>query len=368
MPIKKPILWWLPALLLLSCGTRYNIQDEVFSVQATMETAPVHHGEDAADDPCIWIHPSDPALSTIIGTDKQDGGGLIVYDLQGKVIQFTGDGRMNNVDIRYNFPLGGEKIALVTAGERAQNTLAIYRVNPETRHLENVAARDIPLGLEEVYGSCMYRSLVNGQYYAIVNDKNGRIEQWRLFDNGSGAVDGELVRTMSVPSQPEGCVADDILARLYVGEEEAGIWTFGAEPTDPMEGNMIDKVGNHMVPDVEGLTIYYATDTTGYLIASSQGNDTYVIYRREGNNAYVGTFRIVDGDEIDGTSETDGIDVTNFGIGPHFPNGLFVAQDDDNPGANQNFKCVPWGVIAALFDPSLVVNTSWNPRTAEVTQ
>jgi len=113
---------------------------------------------------------------------------------------------------------------------------------------------------------------------------------------------------------------------------------------------------------VEGLTIYYATDTTGYLIASSQGNNTYVIYRREGNNAYVGTFQIVAGDEIDGTSDTDGIDVSNFGMGPHFPNGLFVAQDGTNPGANQNYKCVCWRSIAQLFDPPLVINTSWDPR------
>jgi 3-phytase len=349
-------------LLVVACGTRYNIQDEVFPVQATLETAPVPTADDTADDACIWVHPTDAALSTIIGTNKNVGGGLHVFDLEGREIQFTAGGRMNNVDIRYNFPLGGEMVALVTAGERSQNTLAIYKVNPETRHLESVAARNIPLGLEEVYGSCMYRSPVNGRYYAIVNDKNGRIEQYHLFDNGAGAVDGELVRTLAVPSQPEGCVADDILALLYVGEEEGGIWKFGAEPTDPVEGNMVDRVGNHMVPDVEGLTIYYADDSTGYLIASSQGNNTYVIYTRQGTNDYMGTFRIADGETIDGTSETDGIDVTNFSLGPRFPTGLFIAQDGDNPGANQNFKCVPWDSIARLFEPPLVVSTTWDPR------
>ncbi len=351
-------------LLFAGCGKRYNIQDKVFSVQATMETAPVPTADDTADDPCIWIHPNDPALSTIIGTNKNEGGGLHVYDLQGNVVQFTADGRMNNVDIRYNFPLGDDRIALVTAGERSRNTLAIYRVNPETRRLENVAARDIPLGLEEVYGSCMYRSPVTGEYYAFLNDKNGRIEQWRLFDNGAGAVDGELVRALQVPSQPEGCVADDILAALYVGEEEVGIWKFGAEPTDPVEGNMIDTVGLHIVPDVEGLTIYYATNSSGYLIASSQGNNTYVIYNRGGANEYVGTFQIVAGETIDGTSGTDGIDVTNVALGAAFPKGLFVVQDGDNPGAHQNYKCVPWGTIANQFVPSLTIAIDWDHRAA----
>ena len=353
-------------LFTAACGKRYNIQDEVSSVQATMETAPVPTTDDTADDPCIWIHPTDPALSTIIGTSKNEEGGLFVYDLQGQVIQFTADGRMNNVDIRYNFPLGSEMVSLVTAGNRTDNTIAIYRVDPQTRRLENVAARKIPLGLEEVYGSCLYRSPVTGQYYAFVNDKNGRIEQWRLFDNGAGAVDGELVRTLKVPTQPEGCVADDILAALYVGEEDAGIWKFGAEPTDPVEGSMIDTVGLHIVPDVEGLTIYYATDSSGYLIASSECNNTYVIYNRGGANEYVGTFQIVAGEIIDGTSDTDGIDITNVALGSAFPEGLFVAQDGDNPGAHQNFKCVPWDTIANLFVPPLTVATEWDPRTASI--
>ena len=364
MPYLRPFVFLALAVLMVSsCGRkdRYDIQGEVFSVQASMETAPVPTADDAADDPCIWIHPSDPALSTIIGTDKQEGGGLLVYNLQGKVIQFTADGSMNNVDIRYNFPLGSEYVALVTAGNRADNTIAIYRVDPQTRQLENVAARPLEVGIE-IYGSCMYRSPVSGHYYTFINDKDGTIEQWRLFDNGSGAVDGELVRTMSVDTQPEGCVADDIMAVLYVGEEEAGIWKFGAEPEDDDARTLVDSVGVHLVADVEGLAIYYATDTTGYLIASSQGNDTYVIYRREGNNAYVGTFQIVAGDEIDGTSDTDGIDVSNFGMGPHFPNGLFAVQDGSNPGANQNYKCVRWESIARLFDPPLVIDTSWDPR------
>lgn len=370
MSTRIPTLLILPMIMLISstCEKRYEIQDAILPVQATLETSAVPTGDDTADDPCIWIHPTDPALSTIIGTNKNLGGGLHVYDLQGKEIQFTGGGRMNNVDIRYNFPLDGERVALVTAGERSRNTIAIYKVNPETRSLEDVAVRDIPLGLEEVYGSCMYHSPVDGRFYAIVNDKNGKIEQYHLFDDGEGLVDGELVRTLSVPSQPEGCVGDDILAALYVGEEEEGIWKFGAEPTDPVEGRMIEKIGTHIVPDVEGLTIYYADDSTGYLIASSQGNNTYVIFTREGANDYIGTFRIADGNQIDGTSDTDGIDVTNANLGPAFPAGVFIAQDGDNPGANQNFKCVPWGTIARLFDPPLVISTSWDPRKVGATR
>ncbi len=362
MAIARIMVSIFLVFIIMTCGKKYDIKDAVHPVHATVETTPVTSPDDTADDPCIWIHPTDPALSTLIGTNKNPKGGLIVHDLDGNVIYFTADGAMNNADLRYNFPLGGENVALVTSGERTANTIAIYRVNNETRALENVAARSIPIGLEGIYGSCMYHSPVDGQFYAIVNDKTGKIEQWRLFDNGAGLVDGELVRTLQVPSQPEGCVGDDILATLYVGEENGGIWKFGAEPGDPVTGVMVDAVGTHTYPDVEGLTIYYADETTGYLIASSQGNDTFVIYDRAGTNAYVGTFQIVDGESIDGTSGTDGIDVTNFPLGSAFPGGLFIAQDGTNPGANQNFKAVPWEAIAEKFEPALTISTDWDPR------
>jgi myo-inositol-hexaphosphate 3-phosphohydrolase len=53
----------------------------VLPVAAGGETAPVGHSGDAADDPAIWVHPSDPSRSVVIGNDKQ--GALEVYDLVG---------------------------------------------------------------------------------------------------------------------------------------------------------------------------------------------------------------------------------------------------------------------------------------------
>jgi len=70
-------------------------------VQAALETEPVASRGDAADDAAIWVNPVDPAASVIIGTDKQRG--LIVYRLDGTVVQSLPDGRMNNVDLRDGF-------------------------------------------------------------------------------------------------------------------------------------------------------------------------------------------------------------------------------------------------------------------------
>src|SRR4030042_5557574 len=76
----------------------------VFEVMATVETEPVSHSGDIADDAKVWVHPSEPNRSVIIGTDKHDiDGGVAVYDLAGKLIFFAKDGKMNNIDVRYIF-------------------------------------------------------------------------------------------------------------------------------------------------------------------------------------------------------------------------------------------------------------------------
>jgi 3-phytase len=301
---------------------------------------------DAADDPAVWVHPSNPALSTVIGTDKR--GGLAVYGLDGQQLQYVPDGRLNNVDLRAGFPIGGRSIALVAASNR-NNTIALYQVNPTTRLLEHIAARSIATGVG--YGACMYRSPASGKYYYFGNSEQGAVEQWELFATSAGKVDATKVREFDVGSQTEGCVADDQLGHLYIGEESKGIWKYGAEPTAGETRTQVDKTGSggHLAADVEGLAIYDAGAGRGYLIASSQGDNTYVIYRREAANAYVATFEIVAAGRIDAVSQTDGIAVTSANLGPAFPQGLFIAQDGENDNCNQNFKFVPWLSIAAAI-------------------
>jgi 3-phytase len=336
-------------------------------ITATVETDPVPHGGDAADDGAIWVNAADPAQSTIIGTDKQ--GGLAVYGLDGKQIQYLPHGKLNNVDIRTGFPLGGQRVALVTAGNRSNDTLLIYRVNPATRQLEPVAARTITT--LTVYGSCMYHSPTSGKFYYFVNSEVGEVEQWELFDNGAGKVDAARVRAFDVGSQTEGCVADDQLGSFYIGEESRGIWKYGAEPTAGSTRTQVDTTssGGHLTADVEGLTIAYGANGSGYLIASSQGNNTFVVYQRGGSNAYVSSFQLVAGNGIDAVSDTDGIDVTTANLGPAFPQGLFVAQDGNNDGANQNFKLVPLdsilgGTPAPSTTPPPATTATAKPTTA----
>lgn len=320
-----------------------------------METAT---GSGDVDDAAIWIHPTDPALSTVIGTAKTSANSLRVYDLSGQLIGSAAIAQVNNIDLRYNFPLGGQRVALLAGSNRSNDSIALFRIDPVTRQLHNVVARTIATNMA-IYGCTMYVSPTTGDYFAFVTSESGQVQQWRLFDAGGGQVDATLVRSFYVGSQAEGIVADDVLGHLYVGEEDRGIWKYSAEPNGGSARTQVDKTGSggHLRADVEGLTIYYASNGTGYLLASSQGSDDFAIYRREGNNTYVGSFALVAGGGIDAVSNTDGIDVTNFSLGGQFPHGLFVAQDNGD-----NFKLVRWDAVDAALGGVLTTDTTWDPR------
>ncbi|MGI9284295.1 MAG: phytase [Pseudomonadales bacterium] len=332
------------------------------SVTATVETAPVPSSGDSADDAAIWLNPLDAALSRVIGTDKKQG--LAVYDLGGNQLQFLPDGRMNSVDLRYGFLLDGALVDIVAATERGEGGIVVYAMNPNTGTLAPVTAGGIINSTLSVYGLCMYKSQASAASYVFITGKKGEVEQWRLIADASGLIDGVLVRSFDVGAKTEGCVADDRYGYLYVGEEDVGIWRYNAEPNTGEERTSVDVTGpeGHLTADIEGLSLYHSSDGGGYLIASSQGSSEYVIYQRDGNHDYVGTFQIADGNGVDGTGSTDGIDVLSTNLGSAFPNGVFVAQDGHNAGANQNFKLVPWETIANAFANPLSVDTGWDPR------
>jgi len=345
-------------------GTEGTATADHALVEAYAETDPVPHEDDAADDPAIWVNPHDAAASTVIGTDKQ--GGIAVYDLRGRELQYLADGNFNNVDLRSDFPLGGESVTVVTAGNRTDNSIGIYRIDPVTGLLSDVAARKITVGLE-AYGSCMYRD-ATGRTYSIVNSKAGEVEQWQLIDDGAGQVDAELVRSFDAGSQLEGCVADDEFGRLYIGEETVGIWEYAADPTGGSDRTLVAAVDDlgPLVGEVEGLTIAYGPDGTGYLLASSQGDNTFAVFERTSPHDLVLTFAIGDGSVTDGVSITDGIDVSTANLGPDFPFGVFVAHDGNNDDGNQNYKLVPWNEIDSELTSSSDVAQA--PSNASVRQ
>jgi myo-inositol-hexaphosphate 3-phosphohydrolase len=328
----------LVALILAGCATTSVPQTATAPlVAATAETDPVDTAADAADDPAIWRNPADPAKSLVIGTDKK--AGIHVYSLAGKRLSFTPADRLNNVDLR---TVGTRVIA--AASDRAD----VDAAHVSLFTLDTAAARLVPLGRfpvgpGEAYGMCLWTRARDHALFGFVVLKDGRIDQVAI-DVSGGVPKVTTVRSMKLTSQAEGCVVDDRTGLLYVAEEDVGLWRFDADPAAPATATPIARVdGRTLVADAEGLALAPSGRRGGYLVVSSQGDNAYTLYRLPGVT-YAGRFRI-GGGTIDGTSDTDGIDLMLGDFGPAYPGGLFVAQDGDNAPDTQNFKFVSWTAV-----------------------
>ncbi|AZF52854.1 3-phytase [Pseudomonas sp. R4-34-07] len=311
-------------------------------VAAVRQTEPVSRQGDAADDPAIWIHPHTPANSRVLGTNKKQG--LLAYDLNGKLLQELAVGRLNNVDVRPNFKLGAQTVDLAVASNRDRNSLSLFSIDRESGELQ--AAGEVPTPLKEIYGICLFQP-ASGELYAIANGKDGTFLQYRL-SAPAGRVQGELVRQFKVDSQPEGCVADDQRQRLFLGEEDVGVWAVDARADQPATLTSVIKVGAQLHADVEGLALYQSP-ARDYLVVSSQGNDSYLVLDAEPPFAVRGAFRVGlnAAAGIDGASETDGLEATAVNLGGPWSQGMLVVQDGRKrmPEQAQNFKFVPWAEV-----------------------
>ena len=376
--------------------------DSIPVVKPTNETQNVIRTEAGADadDPAIYVHPNNPDQSLVISTLKD--AGLAVYDLNGQTLQtispvIPGDIRYNNVDIVYDFQIGNERVDLAVITDRANDTLAIWKIDPQTSQLTDATGSNLSnratsiFGLDDgektSYGLATYTNPNTGQAYAFVSQGDGnQIVQIELIPNTDGTVGASIVRRLVVPipegeeledAQVEGMVVDQELGILYAAQENFGIWKFDAAVDGSTEGILIDEIGKNLQADIEGLTIYYTDNSNGYLLASSQGNNTFAIYEREGDNEFIGNFFIGEFNTIDSAEESNGADVINVPLGNKFPNGLLVVQDGSNEpeviqqdpvdgeiqNFNTNFKFIPWENVANAFkDPLEIDRLSYRPR------
>jgi len=328
----------------LSASSTLDIENasETVDIMVRAQSDPVPSLGDAADDPAIWLS-DQPERSRVLGTDKQSG--LAVYDLAGHELQYLPVGRLNNVDVRSGFSLGDRTIDLAVASRRDGNTLQWFSIDPGSGQVA-VLGRT-PTELDNIYGLCLFKNRA-GEISAFANDKDGRVIQYRL----SGKQDqphAEPVRRFRVASQPEGCVAHDRHEILYLGEEERAVWALDARAYADTTLHKVIGVGGAIEADIEGLALYHG-DNYNYLIISSQGNNSYVVVDAEPPYTFRGAFRLSLNAEagIDGTSDTDGIEITSANLGGAYARGLMVAQDGRNrmPNANQNFKYAAWQDIA----------------------
>jgi 3-phytase len=302
------------------------------------------------DDMAVWLHPTDPGQSTIIASDKA-ADKLFVYDLAGKTLQTIATKHPGNIDVRYGFPLGKEKVDIVAFNQRTGYQIMVYRVDPATRRLERIDDNSITTG--ECYGGTLYVSPRTGKFFFFTTGKKNGMEQYELFEDGAGKVKGKKVRAWPL-GYSEAAVGDDETGKIYIGEEQKGVWEVGGEPDDPAPGKLVIKLGEHgLAGDVEGLAIYYLPGGKGYLLVSNQGKDNFKVYRREGDHAFLGTFA------IQGARDSDGLDVTNANLGPAFPHGFFACH---TASGNCPILVTPWEAIAKAMKPELMIDTTWKRR------
>jgi 3-phytase len=330
-------------LVIASIGTPASAQNVIPS-RITLDDSAIRD----QDDMCIWVHPINHSLSTVITSDKV-ANRIFVYDLAGLTVQsIPVSGQPGNIDIRYNFELDDELVDIVAFNDRTNDRIEVYRVDPETRQLSRVDDGTIATGPN--YGICLYRSAISGNTYAFTTAENGAIEQFELRES-NGQISGTRVRNWDIGGQTEGCVCDDETGKVYFGEEAEGIWKVEAEPSQPSTATAVATVGDAsgLDADVEGLTIYYAAGGLGYLIASSQGSSEYKVYRRDPPHDYVRSFKVA------GVSSTDGIDVANVSFTGRFPGGLFAVHN-----GGPSVKTVE---VCLYADIGLMIDTLyWDPR------
>jgi 3-phytase len=379
-------------------------------------------GNADADDPAIWRNAAAPGRSLVVATAKEGGlrvYDLDAREIQSIPAppgpgEDDAPGRFNNVDLVHGMRLSGGRADLAVVSDRGNDRLRIYRIDrdrpggPLTDVTDPAARPVFSAGQAEindqhtVYGLATWTDKATGKSYALVSRRNEtRIALLELVPGADGTVGYRTVRTLDLPSsfrlpdgtswtpcgepderpQVEGMVVDPADGTLYAGQEDVGIWRLRADLTSRPE--LLDTVreygvpgtydeeteectpgtdpgygGDHLSADVEGLTLLTETDGDGYLLASSQGDNTFAAYDRERDedNEYEAGFRVAGAsDTLDGSEACDGAAVLNAPLGSRYPDGLLVVQDGqetpaDGDRESTGFKFVDLGDVMDAID------------------
>jgi 3-phytase len=338
----------LTSMLLMAPQVFAQELPPVIVVNPKMSTSAV---TDDADDPAIWVHPTDPSKSLIVGTDKGNlpNGGLFVWNMDGTLHQHLNVDHPNNVDVRYGMRLGAGLVDIAAASMSDASEIRIFKIDPDTRMLSDITtAAGIPV-VSTPYGICLYKRPADGAMFAFVSDNvntNNKLWQLLLEDDGTGKVRGTKVREVgNFTGRVEGLVADDGFGYLYAAEEDFGVHKFYA---DPSRGDMrlaLFATGDGITGEREGIAIYKCNDGTGYLLLSSQGDTAVKVYPREGAPGNPHQHNLITTIKTNGAVETDGLEVTSLPTSVDFPYGFLVSHNS----IGRNFRLYAWEDIAQTY-------------------
>ncbi|MBC7933809.1 MAG: phytase [Rhizobacter sp.] len=292
------------------------------------------------DDAAIWINPADASQSLVIGTDKNQDGGLYVFNLAGKVDtarSVTGLQRPNNVDVEYGLLLGGKRIDIVVATERLTSKLRIYSL-PDMLPIDNggipVFEGETTPGYRDPMGIALYKNS-EGDIYAIVGRKTGPANgtylwQYLLSDDGKGKLTAKPVRKFGQYSgtlEIEAIAVDDRLGYIYYADEGTGVRKYYA---DPARGNeeLALFATKGFAEDHEGISIYNSSDSTGFILVSDQLANQFQVFKREGNAGNPHQHSLVKVVKV-AAMHSDGSEIVAIPLNAAFKKGLFVVMNDE---------------------------------------
>lgn len=347
-----PLHLFLVSFLVLSAKERVVLPDPDATntaVKPRVVTEPVRHD---TDDPAIWVNSAEPAQSLVLGTDKDADGALYVFGLDGRIrhdLTVRGLSRPNNVDVAYGVMIGGKKTDIAVVTERYAHRLRIFRL-PD---MVAVDGGGIPVFEGELARDCMgvalWRRPTDGALFAFVTrsdyqaPREGYIHQYRLADDGTGALRGLFTRrfgTWSGSNEIESLAVDGELGYVYGSDETSGIRKYSADPLAEDANDELAHFGTAgFAEDREGISIYPTGPGTGYLLVSNQAADTFRIFRREGTAGRPQEHLLRASVRLS-TLDSDGSDVTAAKL-PGFPGGLFVAMSTD-----RTFHFYAWDDLA----------------------
>jgi 3-phytase len=303
-----------------------------------------------SDDPAIWIHPTDPSKSLILGTDKKGDreGGLFAFDLKGKMdTSLIGFDRPNNVDVGYGLIIGEDTLDIAVVSERIQAKIRVVSL-PDMQYIDGGG---IPVfeddDFNEVMGIALYKRPVDNTFFAIVSRKenpdndNDYLYQYQLIPDSS-KVSGKLVRkfgNFSGKGEIEAIAVDHELGYIYYSDESFAVRKYHADPD--LGNEELASFGlDGFLDDREGISIYKTGSETGYIIVSDQEDHEFHLYSRQGTaqnpheHQFLGAVELM-------ARFSDGSEVTHLPLNQDFPNGMFVAMSD-----NKTFEIYSWDQIA----------------------
>uniref|UniRef100_UPI0040483782 phytase n=1 Tax=Algoriphagus sp. TaxID=1872435 RepID=UPI0040483782 len=304
------------------------------------------------DDPAIWMHPSDPSKSLVIGTDKDSLGALYVFNLEGKVIDSLvrkGIQRPNNVDVGYGLALADGLTDFAVTGERLTSRLRFFSL-PDMKEL-NPGGFEIFQGEEgseyrDLMGVALYKSPKTGKQYVIAGRKNGPKDGTYLWQYEiTAAADDiqlELVRKFgqySGKKEIEAIAVDAALGYIYYSDEGVGVRKYAAEP-DMGNEELALFATEGFADDHEGISIYEVDDSSGYLLVSDQQANLFHVFPREGSPENPHAHPLITKILLS-TNQSDGSEVSSRSFGPKFPRGIFIAMSD-----NKTFHFYRWEDVA----------------------